>query len=67
MISIVAIEAAINFWRTRSPADPTSCAVCPEVNALADIYASMIFSARTEIAEDAMNDTQRAALAGATI
>ncbi|SHH26684.1 DUF3717 domain-containing protein [Massilia sp. CF038] len=37
------LEAAINFWRDLRPARGNEFALSPEVNALATVYALMIF------------------------
>jgi hypothetical protein len=42
-ISLTDLEEAINYWRRQRPATGEECALSPEVNALADIYAMMIF------------------------
>jgi hypothetical protein len=63
MLHITEIEKAINIWRGRAPATEASgCAVCPEVNALADVYAMMIVNHQTEIAEDVLTEGQARAL-----
>ena len=40
-IHITDLEAAINHWRARQPA--TGAALAPEVAALAEVYARMVF------------------------
>jgi hypothetical protein len=42
-ISLTDLEEAINYWRRQRPATGEECALSPEVNALAEIYARMIF------------------------
>jgi hypothetical protein len=42
-ISLTELEEAINYWRRQRPATGEECALSPEVNRLADIYAMMIF------------------------
>ena len=42
-ISVTEIEEAINYWRTLRPSLGEERALSPEVNALAGIYAMMIF------------------------
>jgi hypothetical protein len=42
-ISLTELEEAINYWRRQRPATGEECALSPEVNALAGIYATMIF------------------------
>ena len=41
-IHITDIEAAINFWRERSPS-PDGITLAPELRALAEVYALMVF------------------------
>ncbi|HEY1392600.1 MAG TPA: DUF3717 domain-containing protein [Methylibium sp.] len=41
-IHITDIEAAINWWRERSPS-PDGIAACAEVRALAEVYALMVY------------------------
>ena len=51
-IHIIDIEAAINFWRARCPS-PDGLALAPEVAALAETYALLVFRRASEIDEDA--------------
>jgi hypothetical protein len=47
-LSLQELEAAINYWRARRPACGNEFALSAEVNALATVYALMIFrGART--------------------
>lgn len=48
-ISLPEIEEAINYWRSQRPAIGEECALSPEVNALATIYALMIFNQVHEV------------------
>jgi uncharacterized protein len=41
-IHITDIESAINWWRERSPS-PDNVTACPEVRALAEVYALMVY------------------------
>jgi predicted Fe-S protein YdhL (DUF1289 family) len=41
-IHITDIEAAINWWRERSPS-PDGISACPEVRALAEVYGLMVY------------------------
>jgi uncharacterized protein len=52
-IHITDIEAAINWWRTRSPS-PDGITACPEVRALAEVYALMVYYHDSGCDEDAM-------------
>ncbi len=50
-IHIIDIESAINFWRARSPS-PDGVQLAPELRALAEVYALMIYHRRDEVDED---------------
>jgi predicted Fe-S protein YdhL (DUF1289 family) len=52
-IHITDIEAAINWWRARSPS-PDGVSACPEVRALAEIYALMVYFRESECDEVSM-------------
>lgn len=52
-IHITDIEAAINFWRDRSPS-PDGVMLVPEVLALAEVYALMVFRRQSEIEEQGL-------------
>jgi uncharacterized protein len=41
-LHITDIEAAINYWRDKSPS-PDGITLCPELRALAQVYALMVF------------------------
>ncbi len=43
-ITLTELEQAINYWRVRRPSTGEECALSPEVNALADVYAMMIYN-----------------------
>jgi predicted Fe-S protein YdhL (DUF1289 family) len=49
-IHITDIEAAINYWRTRKPS-PDGVTLAPELRALAEVYALMIYHHEDEVAE----------------
>jgi len=53
-ISLTELEAAINYWRVQRPATGEECALSPEVNALADIYALMIVGHLHDITAEAL-------------
>lgn len=61
-ITLTELEAAINFWRLQSPATGEECALSSEVNALASLYALMIFEHRSKLALDALENKQRTLL-----
>ena len=47
-LTLTELESAINYWRRARPSSGEERALSPEVNALADAYALMIFErART--------------------
>ena len=48
-VSITEIEAAINFWRSKSPSQGESLILCPEASALAKPYASLILQCAQRI------------------
>ena len=50
-IHITDIESAINWWRERSPS-PDGISACPEVRALAEVYALLVYY-RQSLADDA--------------
>lgn len=47
-ISLAELEQAINYWRIERPSIGEESALSPEVNALAQVYALMIFGRQTE-------------------
>jgi hypothetical protein len=57
-ISLTELEEAINYWRIQRPATGEECALSPEVNALADVYAVMIIERLQSIAVDAIGKEQ---------
>ncbi len=52
-LHITDIEAAINWWRERSPS-PDGITACAEVRALAEVYALMVYHHEDLVAEDGM-------------
>lgn len=59
-IHITDIEAAINWWRARRPS-PDGITACPEVLALAEIYALMVYYHDHEADEKTMPSAAREA------
>jgi uncharacterized protein len=51
-IHITDIEAAINFWREKTPS-PDGITLAPEIRALAEVYALMVFRHALEADEHA--------------
>ena len=54
-IHITDIEAAINYWRGKAPSGP-GMALAPEVCALAEVYAQMVFGKASQIAYAQLSD-----------
>ncbi|HEX7637418.1 MAG TPA: DUF3717 domain-containing protein [Burkholderiaceae bacterium] len=59
-IHITDIESAINWWRQRRPS-PDGVTACPEVLALAEVYALMVYYREAEADEDTLPGAARAA------
>ena len=59
-IHITDIEAAINWWRERAPA-ADGISLGPELRALAEVYALLVYYHETECDEDSMPRTAREA------
>ena len=59
-IHITDIESAINWWRERSPS-PDGISACPEVRALAEVYALMVYYREPLADEDTMPPAAREA------
>ena len=59
-IHITDIEAAINFWRERSPS-PDGITLAPELRALAEVYALMVYYREDEADEATLPAGARAA------
>ena len=59
-IHITDIESAINWWRERSPS-PDGISACPEVRALAEVYALMVYYREPMADEASMPEAARAA------
>ncbi len=52
-IHITDIEAAINWWRARSPS-PDGISACDEVRALAEVYGTMVYERATHCDDAAL-------------
>ncbi len=52
-LHVTDIEAAINWWRERSPS-PDGVKACPEVRALAEVYAQLAWQGSTQLDEAAL-------------
>jgi hypothetical protein len=62
-ISLTELEEAINYWRRQRPATGEECALSPEVNVLADIYAMMIFERTASLPLETVDSGARQLLA----
>jgi hypothetical protein len=55
-VSIQDLEAAINYWRSQSPAVGEGLHLCPEASALAKPYALMIFQGAQKVPVDVLDE-----------
>ncbi|MBT8526463.1 DUF3717 domain-containing protein [Polynucleobacter paneuropaeus] len=63
-ITIQELEAAINYWRSQSPAVGEELALCLEATALAKPYALMIVQSSQRMPIDVLDESARLALQG---
>ena len=61
-ISIQELEAAINYWRSQTPAGGEELRLCPEAAALAKPYALMIIQGSQRVPMDVLDDAARIAI-----
>ena len=61
-ISIQELEAAINYWRSQSPAKGEELRLCPEAAALAKPYALMIVQGSQRMPLDVLDEVSRTAI-----
>ena len=61
-ISIQELEAAINYWRSQSPAEGEELRLCPEAAALAKPYALMIIQSSQRVPMDVLDEVAQAAI-----
>ena len=61
-ITLPELEAAINFWRQRSPSVGEELRLCAQASSLATPYALMIIERRAQMAVAEMSDKAQAAL-----
>ena len=54
-ISIQELEAAINFWRARSPSSGDELVLCKEASALSKPYALLIVQRRNTLSRDRLD------------
>ncbi|VFR18416.1 hypothetical protein BRI6_0316 [plant metagenome] len=63
MISLPELEAAINYWRARSPSTGEDLKLCPQAAALAVPYAGMIVAHAHDLSLDTLAPAARDAYA----
>ena len=63
-ITLPEIEAAINFWRQRSPSVGEELRLCQEASSLATPYALMIIERRTQLEVAQLSEKAQTALVG---
>ena len=63
-ISIQELEAAINYWRSQSPAEGDELRLCSEAAALARPYALMIVQGSQRVPVDVLDVAAQAAIQG---
>jgi hypothetical protein len=61
-VTIQELEAAINYWRSRSPSEGDELRLCPEASALAKPYALMIVQGAQRVPVDVLDDMARSAV-----
>jgi hypothetical protein len=61
-VSIQELEAAINYWRSQSPAEGEELRLCSEASALAKPYALMIVQGSQRTPLDVLDEASRAAI-----
>ena len=61
-ISMLELEAAINYWRSQSPAEGEELCLCPEAAALAKPYALMIIQGSQRVPMDVLDGAAQAAI-----
>ena len=61
-VSIQELEAAINYWRSQSPAVGEELHLCPEAAALAKPYALMIVQGSQRVPMDVLDEVAKAAI-----
>lgn len=61
-ITIQDLEAAINYWRSQSPASGEELHLCPEAAALAKPYALMIVQGSQRVLMDVLDEIAKSAI-----
>jgi hypothetical protein len=62
-ITLTELEEAINYWRSLRPSAGEERALSPEVDALASVYALMIFNRRNVAPFDALDQVSQQLIA----
>ena len=62
-LTLPELEAAINFWRQRSPSVGEELRLCPEASSLATPYALMILERRPHITIAELTERAQSAIA----
>ena len=62
-LTLPELEAAINFWRQRSPSVGEELRLCPEASSLATPYALMILERRQHITIAELSERAQSAIA----
>ena len=60
-ITINELEAAINFWRARSPSSGDELSLCKEASALSKPYALLIVQRQTTLSPEGLEPVAREA------
>lgn len=58
-ITLTELEQAINYWRTVRPSQGEERALSPEVDALATVYALMIFNKAKSVSLESLEPAAR--------
>jgi len=61
-LTIQELEAAINYWRSQSPAEGEELRLCLEASSLAKPYALMIIQGSQRMPLDVLDEVSRAAI-----
>ena len=61
-VTIQELEAAINYWRSQSPAEGEELRLCAEAAALAKPYALMIVQGAQRVPVDVLDELARSAI-----
>jgi Protein of unknown function (DUF3717) len=61
-VTIQELEAAINYWRSQSPAEGEELRLCAEASVLAKPYALMIVQGAQRVPVDVLDELARSAI-----